>query len=193
MKVLFEKRILLTIVFYGADIALSTIVFVMLFHTPLLKNIGVFFYRGCFLLLISGMVAVLICGISKRIFKKLELDGKDFVCVFLIFTGITLGWFVLLPVTVERSISVYMLSYMDENDKQEITSEEFGDIFYNKYIMDYGAFDKRFAEQIASGNIEETENGGYVITDSGRMTVSLFRLCACIFDTDKWLVYPNNY
>lgn len=183
----------MTLVFYGADVVLSTVIFVILFHTPLLKNIGVFFYRGCFLLLISGILSVVICCIGRRLFQRLELDVKDSVCVFFIFTGITLGWFILIPVTVERSISVYMLSYMDENDKEGITSEEFGNIFFEKYIMDYGAFDKRFMEQIESGNIEQDGKKGYVITDSGRMIVSLFRLCANVFDTDKWLVYPNEF
>lgn len=187
-----KKRIFCTVIFYGADILLSTIVFVALFHTPLLKQIGVFFYRGCFLLLAAGAVSVMISGIGKRMFRKLALDGKDSACIFFIFTGITLGWFILIPVTVERSISVYMLSYMDENDRQEITAGQFGDIFYEQYIMDYGAFDKRFEEQIVSGNIKETANGGYVITDSGRRIVSLFRLCAGLFDTERWLVYPKS-
>lgn len=188
-----KKQILMTLVFYGVDVVLSTVIFVILFHTPLLKNIGVFFYRGCFLLLVSGILSVVICGVGRRLFHKLELDVKDSVCVFFIFTGITLGWFILIPVTVERSISVYMLSYMEENDKEGITSEEFGNIFFDKYIMDYGAFDKRFTEQMESGNIEEDGAGSYVITDSGRMIVSLFRLCANVFGTDQWLVYPNEY
>lgn len=188
-----KMQILLTIIFYGADVALSTVIFILLFHTPLLKGVEVFFYRGCFLLLIAGIVSIIICSIGRKVFKRLEMDVKDYVCVFFIFIGITLGWFILAPVTVERSISVYMLSYMDENDREGITSDQFGSVFYDKYIMDYGAFDKRFDEQIASGTIEEDENGGYRITKSGRMIVSLFRLCADIFGTDQWLVHPGDY
>ena len=37
------------------------------------------------------------------------------------------------------------------------------------------------------------DDGGYVITDSVRKIVNLFRLCANLFDTEKWLVYPNDY
>jgi len=57
--------------------------------------------------------------------------------VFFLFAGFALGWFTLLPVTVERSVSVFMLSYMDQNSETGITAGEFGEIFYQKYIEEY--------------------------------------------------------
>lgn len=188
------KKLILTTVVYALVMIISTLFFILLFHTPILKKLNVFFYRGCFFLVLSSIFAVVCILICKKVFSKLELEIKDAFVIFFLFFGFTLGWFVLIPVTVERSISVYMLSYMDQNDKQGITSDEFGDIFYQNYITDYGAFDKRFDEQITSGNIEKLKDGdGYVITDSGRNIVGLFRICANLFDTDKWLVYPNDY
>ena len=187
-----KAKIITTIFFYGVVVLVSTVLFVVLFHTPLFRNVDVFCYRGVILLMIATLFSALLAWAGVRAFKKLEMDVKDVIAVFCIFFGITLGWFILIPVTVERSISVYMLSYMDENDSYEITSEEFGNIFYDSYIEDFGAFEKRFAEQEISGNIE-AKNNGYVITDSGRFIVNLFRICAKLFDTDKWLVYPNEY
>lgn len=187
-----KVKIIKTIIFYGLDVLVSTVLFVLLFHTPLFRNVDVFCYRGVILLIIAALFSGCLAWGGVCVFKKLEMDVKDVIAVFCIFSGITLGWFILIPVTVERSISVYMLSYMDENDSSEITSEEFGNIFYDSYIEDFGAFEKRFAEQEISGNIE-AKNNGYVITDSGRFIVNLFRICANAFDTDKWLVYPNEY
>ena len=187
-----KAKIIRTIIFYGADILVSTVMFVVLFHTPIFRDLGVFFYRGVILLVIAALFSAFLAWAGMRIFKKLDMDIKDMIAVFCIFFGVTLGWFILIPVTVERSISVYMLSYMDENDSAEITSEEFGNIFYDSYIEDFGAFEKRFKEQEVSGNIE-VKNDGYVITDSGRFIVNMFRVCANLFDTDKWLVYPNEY
>lgn len=98
------------------------------------------------------------------------------------------------PVTVERSISVFMLSYMEQNDETSITTEEFGNIFYKKYIDEFGAFDKRFHEQVMTGSIKETtENEHYVITERGRFLVQIFRLFGRLFDTEQWLLYPNEY
>lgn len=187
-------KFILTLVTYGIIVALTSVVFVILFHTPLFRNINVFFYRGVILLLISSFIAVGFMLAAKKIFQQMQFDAKDCIVIFCLFFGITLGWFVLIPVTVERSISVYMLSYMDQNDTTGITSNDFADIFYDNYITNYGAFDKRFAEQITSANIEESEDGnGYIITENGRFIVKLFRLCAEMFDTEKWLVYPNDY
>lgn len=187
-------KLVLSLVTYGIIITLASIIFVILFHTPLFRNINVLFYRGVILLLISSFIAVGFMLIAKKIFRQMQFDAKDCVVIFCLFFGITLSWFVLIPVTVERSISVYMLSYMDQNDTTSLTADEFSDIFYNNYIINYGAFDKRFAEQITSGTIEESGDGnGYIITENGRFIVKLFRLCAEIFDTEKWLVYPNDY
>lgn len=188
------KKHCLTAIVYMATLIISTVFFVLLFHTPILKSLNVFFYRGCIFLFISAVFSFILMLLAKKYLKKLELDIKDAVVVFFLFTGFTLGWFTLLPVTVERSISVFMLSYMDQNDQTGITSDEFGDIFYQKYITDFGAFDKRFKEQIMSGNMEAAESGdGYIITENGRFVVDMFRFCADLFDTEKWLVYPNNY
>lgn len=187
-----KAKMIKTIIFYGVDVIVSTVLFVALFHTPLFRNVDVFCYRGVILLLIAALFSAVFAWAGMRGLKQLEMDGKDIFAIFCIFSGITLGWFILIPVTVERSISVYMLSYMDQNDRYEITSEEFGNIFYDSYIEDFKAFEKRFAEQEISGNIE-AKNNGYVITDSGRFIVNLFRICADLFDTDRWLVYPNEY
>lgn len=187
------KKLSLTIVTYGVIILLATVIFIALFHTPLFRGIGVFFYRGCILLIISSVIAAALTVLASKLFKKLEMNAKDAMVVFFLFSGFTLGWYTLIPVTVERSISVFMLSYMDQNDTQGISSDEFGDVFYDTYIQDFGAFDKRFREQVISGNIEDADDGGYVITDNGRTIVNLFRTCANLFDTEKWLVYPNDY
>lgn len=183
-----------TILIYGLVLILCTLIFIALFHTSLLSSLKVFFYRGCLLLLISAIVAVLLTIIAGKVFKSLDINLKDYLVVFFLFVGITLSWYTLIPVTVERSVSVFMLSYMDQNDQKGVTSEEFGEVFYEKYIDDFGAFDKRFKEQIISGNVEPAADGhGYVITDNGRFIVGLFRTCAKLFGTEQWLVYPNDY
>ncbi len=65
-------------------------------------------------------------------------DFKDCLEAFLLFFGITLGWFLLIPVTTERSISVYMLSYIDSLGKP-IGKEEFERIFFDDYIVRHGS------------------------------------------------------
>lgn len=185
------KTLFYSIVVYGVSVLVASGVFIGLFHTKLFSGITVFFYRGVIFLFIASAVAALVTFGIKSFFASLSLDMKDVFISFVLFFGFTLGWYTLVPVTVERSISVYMLSYMDQNPKA-VTEEDFEKIFFDNYITKYGAFRKRFNEQLLSGNIKKTD-GGYVITDNGRRVVNLFRASASLFNTEKWLVYPNDY
>ena len=185
------KTLFYSVLVYGVSVLVASGVFIGLFHTKLFSSITVFFYRGVIFLFIASAVAALVTFGIKSFFAALSLDMKDVFISFVLFFGLTLGWYTLVPVTVERSISVYMLSYMDQNPKA-VTEEDFEKIFFDNYITKYGAFRKRFNEQLLSGNIKKTE-GGYVITDNGRRVVNLFRASASLFNTEKWLVYPNDY
>ena len=112
--------------------------------------------------------------------------------VFVIFCCVNMVIFTLIPVTVERSVSVFMLSYMDENSDQKFTKDDIGEVFTAKYVNDYGAFDKRFDEQLVTGTIVDNGDGTYTITDQGRFIVTMFRGVAKVFNTDQRLVYPNE-
>lgn len=190
------KKIIITILLYFTVWMVCTILFIGLFHISVINKLNVFFYRGCIFLLFCTVLAFILIIVAGVYIKRLELSLKDAFMVSGLFFGITLGWFSLIPTTVERSISVFMLSYMEENPTEDgISAEEFGDIFYEKYIQEYGAFEKRFHEQEVSGTIIPVSNeaDGYVITDRGRFIVDMFRLFSELFNTEEWLVYPNEY
>ena len=180
------KRFLCNICAYGISFIVGTLVFIGLFHTSLFSSISVFFYRGIAYLLVSSLVVVFAMTCIDRLKKYFNIDAMDYVSVSGMFIGITLGWFILIPVTVERSVSVYMLSYM-ANMNKPITEEQFRRTFYDDYIVGLGAFEKRFAEQSASGNIKKTDDG-WVLTDAGLSVVKFFRYSADIFDTDRRLI-----
>ena len=179
---------------YVVLMIVATAIFIGLFHTAFLDWLNVFFYRGVVFLLISSLLAaIMMWGMRKWVDSRI-IQIRDIFTIFFVFLGFTSTWFVLVPVTVERSVSVFMLSYMAENSEHGIDAEDFGKIFYQKYIVDFGAFDKRFYEQITSKNMESSADGhGYVITENGRRIVDLFRTSAKLFNTEKWLVYPNEY
>lgn len=183
------KLVLVYVIFYFC----ATIIFIGLFHTELLNGIDVLMYRGVvFIILSSGMAAVLM-GICRYVWHRNHIAWKDVILLFVGCCCVNMVFFTLVPVTVERSVSVFMLSYMEENAEKSYTKEDVEEIFVQKYINDYGAFDKRFHEQIVTGTIEEKSDGTYGITKQGKQIVGLFRIIAEWFDTDRRLVYPNNY
>ena len=165
-----------------------TALFVGLFHTGLLKNMEVLMYRGVAFILITGVVAAVIMAVLRKLWGFITI--RDIIMMFVIFCCVNMVFLTLIPVTVERS--VFMLSYMDENSDQTFTEESVGEVFTSKYVEDYGAFEKRFDEQVVTGTIEQNPDGTYSITERGRFIVKAFRTIAEWFDTDRRLVYPNE-
>lgn len=167
-----------------------SVMFVGLFHTGLLKNMEVLMYRGIVFIVITGVIAAIVMGVIRKFWGFITV--RDIIMVFVIFCCVNTAFFTLIPVTVERSVSVFMLSYMEENSDQTFTQDSVGDVFTEKYVTDYGAFEKRFVEQVATGTIEENADGSYSITERGKFIVKMFRTVAEWFDTDRRLVYPNE-
>lgn len=182
-----------TTVIYAALYLVSLIVLIGLFHTALFKNINVLMYRGTIFVLIAGILPTVLMWLLKKYGRTVCLSVKDFFMVYCICCCVNMVLLTLIPVTVERSISVFMLSYMEENEGKRCTKEEIEDVFSLKYMQDYGAFEKRLNEQLVSGNVAEYQDGSFAITDRGKFIVELFRISAELFDTDRRLVYPEKY
>lgn len=175
---------------YALIYIVCTALFIALFHTSFLAGMDVLMYRGAAFIIITGIVSAVIMGVIRKFWGFVTI--RDIIMMFVIFCCVNMVFLTLIPVTVERSVSVFMLSYMDENSDQTFTEESVGEVFTTKYVEDYGAFEKRFHEQVETGTIVENPDGTYSITDSGRFVVKMFRTIADWFGTDQRLVYPNE-
>ncbi len=184
------KSVIGLIGIYALIYVVCSVMFVALFHTGILKDMGVLMYRGIVFIVITGAIAAIVMGVIRKFWGFITV--RDIIMMFVIFCCVNMVFLTLIPVTVERSVSVFMLSYMDENSDQTFTQESVGEVFTSKYVEDYGAFEKRFDEQVVTGTIEENPDGSYTITERGRFIVKLFRTIAEWFDTDRRLVYPNE-
>lgn len=168
---------------------ISFFLVIKLVRGPLLSGMEVLMYRGIIMIVLSGLITAGLAYGFKRLVKVTWLDIKDYITIFIICCCVNLAFFILVPVTVERSVSVFMLSYMDTYDKG-YTQEEIGEIFVDKYVNEYGAFEKRFNEQLETGSIVLNPDGTYSITDTGRFIVKMFRLTSDVYKTDPRLVNP---
>ena len=169
----------------------GTGIFILLFHTPIAKNIHVLMYRGIILLILSALIVFIGIFLIHKYWIK-AIDIKDSLLMTLTFCCINMVLFTLIPVTVERSVSVFMLSYMSDHKKEAYTEEEMEDVFIKYYVEEYGAFQKRFEEQKVTGTVKEITNG-YVITERGEFIVDMFRIVGKLFDTDQRLLYSNSF
>lgn len=184
------KEIALSILAYIVLWLISFGILILLIRSPLFSGMEVLMYRGIIMIVISGLTAALLAFGFRKLAKAGWLDVKDYICTFIICCCVNMVFFTLVPVTVERSVSVFMLSYMDSAADNHFTEEEIKEIFVDKYVNEFGAFQKRFSEQIETGTIEDNGDGTYSITDTGRTVAGMFRLISDIYKTDERLVYP---
>lgn len=168
---------------------LGSLLFILLFHTNLFASVSVFFYRGIFLLVISSILIILIAIVVKTVSKRKIFTVRDVLLSVVVVFCFNLVFFTHVPVTADRSISVFLLGYLNDHPGEIITKDEVAQVFIKKYIYEYEGINKRFEEQIASGNIVDEENG-YRITKQGKFIISVYNLIANLFDIDKKIVSP---
>ena len=178
------KSVLIALGIYVITGFIATVFFIGLFQTPLFKD-TIFCYRGWIFVLFSTLLMMILMHVCQR--KCAYLTIKDTIIACICFSSITFGWFTLIPVAVERSISVNMLGYMTNHENTSFTQEEFQQIFIENYLNKHQAMSKRFDEQENSGNIKK-DKSGYRITQKGKNLVGIFKLIAKLFNTDKWVV-----
>ncbi|OYP48013.1 hypothetical protein CG709_03170 [Lachnotalea glycerini] len=99
-------------------------------------------------------------------------------------------WLSTIVVSLDRSLSVFVLSYLAEENRS-YSEEELNEVFQTIFIEKYEMLDRRFWEQLESGNIEE-EGGGYKLTDRGEGLVDIFKAVGKIYKVDDRFINPNQ-
>lgn len=166
---------------YAAALAGGTVAWIALFHTPLLAG-SVLFYRGLVLLAVTtAVVATVLLVLRRRRYRGL-LGIRDILLIVTLLLSVNVVFFTHLPVTADRSISVFILAYMNRADGP-LTSQEISDSVVHEYLVARGAIAKRLDEQVVTGTIVR-DGDGYVISPEGRGLVGLYELIAGVFNID---------
>lgn len=172
---------------YGAALAGGTAFWIVLFHSPLLDS-WVFFYRG--LALLAMATAVLVAAlVSLRRGNVRRLIGlRDMLLIASLLVSVNVVVFTHLPVTADRSISVFMLAYLDRATDPQ-TADEISEAVVREYVEEREAVAKRLDEQLAIGTVVGTPDG-YVISAEGRWLVGVYHAIADLFDIDPRNLAP---
>lgn len=183
-KDFFRLLLVYVLLFFAGSVS-----YVLGIRSGIFDGISVFFYKGIIAIIAAGSVFSVIMLMIKLAAMKKIIIVRDILLFFCAFCCIHVVIFTHLPVTADRSVSVFMLGYM--NDKNgECTKQELEDVFIEKYVQEYEAFDKRLFEQIYTGTIAETEKGTYIITDPGKRIIGIYEVVADWFEIDKKLISP---
>ena len=193
---MFTQTWLRDLIFYSVVIVLFSLLYALLAHMPFLESWSqVFYYRMNMALLITIVVAgVLLWGARKYSYKygHRYFSVKDAICALLMAALLNFAFLSLILVSLDRSISVYLLSYMASHEEQSFTIPELEHIFLTGYIQGSAAMSRRMMEQIATGTVVEKAPDVYQITTGGKRMVETWRLLSEVYPVDKHFLYPQE-
>lgn len=146
----------------------------------------ILFYKGMLIIcLATGLTWMLMYRILGR-----ALIGHINAIASMAFALIAV-FFVLIPVSLDRSVSVFLLGYMNTEHLETYSKNDLSNAFDEIYMNKYGAIDRRVNEQLASGNIMEISQGQYAITPQGKKFIKTSIWIADIFGVDKKFLEPS--
>ena len=179
------KRFAILILTLGLAVAAGFLIYLGLTNTPLFAGIAILFYRGILLCAVSAIVLAAALALATR-WKPLALE--TIVAAAALSFAFNLSFLVIFPVTIDRSISVFLLAEIEAHDG--IDTPELQRLFVDRYVRDMAQIDRRVAEQTQSGNIT-LENGHIRLTERGRRFLALSRNIGRAFATDPRFVRPE--
>ena len=157
-----------------------TSIYLLSFKLNLIK---IFFYKGILYLIVISIVLITILLIYKK--YKNYFDIKDIIIIILLFFLTNILVFGMIPTTIDRSISVFMLNSIN---KEELSKKEIEKIFIDEYVYKNKAFEKRINEQITTGTIKKNSKGKYTLTKKGKSLLKLFKMINKIYNINSKLL-----
>ena len=173
---LFRQLFLLAVV-----TILGFAVYVLMFWVRVGGSMSILFYRG----IVLAVVTAILVGLIALWPARRTGDSSLPVAAAALSLSFNICFLVLLPVTVDRSVSVYLLSTIE---RRQMNPAELQRAFIDGYVVKMGAIDRRIDEQRKSGNIIVSPDGKVRLTPQGKRFMSFSRLVARVFATDPRFV-----
>lgn len=172
---------------YALATLLGGALFVGLMHgAAAILGPGVMFYRGVGALIVVFLALLIILVLALPRMPKFGLDGADALGAAIVSTCLLLAIFIVGPITVDRSVSVFMLSQFEAADGP-LTPQQTRDAFVRIYVDDWAQIERRLKEQQVSGNLEPTPDG-WRLTSRGRAFMKTARAMSSVFGGDPRFV-----
>ena len=149
-----------------------TTLFIILLQIDFLRITDIYFFDGIYLLVVSLIISYPFIKIEKKI--------KN-ICLIAVFS-MNFGFFVLFPVSYERSVTVQLLTNLSEIDRSTVISEDYIKTEIIKITETQKFTEKRIIEQLYTGYILETDDG-YKVSKSINNFIRLKNTISKIFKT----------
>lgn len=174
--------------FYIIGFLINILVFVSLFNI----NIGIdtFFYKGLVITFLSLIFQIFFLDFINK--NKNFLFNKIHIALACSLTlSFTLLLHTLILTSLDRAISVYFISMMNDN-KSGLRTIEIKNKFYDEYFESDMAIERRIKEQMITGNIKKID-GKYLITKRGENIFLFFKYLSKTFNIKNNYVPEYNF
>lgn len=170
----------------GIFLAFASAVFAYAIFLVAIRNMfpdGIVFYQGVAICL---FVSLAICFIMFLV--KLPATENMLVSVAIFFMLYSVN--ITFPALLDRSISYYIIGITAKDGSADIDRYRQG--FYNGFVVNNKAIEKRLNEQIATGNIT-CNDGVCYLTSKGKALYRVNLFLATLLKLDTRYVDPVNY
>jgi len=139
---------------------LFSLIFILFFHSPLFSKQKVLFYRGAGLLVVTTIITLLIEIIIFN--RRWKLKTETLIAALVLSFAIHLSFFVVFPVTFDRSITMYLLNTLKRKQNSEIckglNEKELEELFIKEYVKESQAVNRRIVEQSLIDFVERQDD-----------------------------------
>jgi hypothetical protein len=178
-------------VLYAAAPVIGFVLLVALFRAGVLAQVNILFYRGLALIALAFAATFAIVFFAARRGPIAGVRGRDAFSAAVLSLAFNLCFLVIFPVTIDRSISVFVLGQMAAHSDRAYSADQMAQVFSDVYIGEDQQIDRRMREQLLSGNVERVGDG-YRISAHGKAFIQTSKLIAWLFDGDTRFVSPPS-
>ena len=180
------KTVILTLAYLGGSVVLGLVIYVALFLTPLFADQTILFYRGIELAFIAGAgLAAASAALARWLWRS--LDWTLILAATCMSLAFNICFLTVIPVTLDRSISVFLLARLEAAGPRGLSPAEARKLFIDDYVVGMDQIGRRYDEQIKSGNIE-LRDGRAVVSPQGARFLSFARTVSRTMHTDPRFV-----
>jgi len=176
-------------ILYAAAPVIGFALLVALVRAGVLAQVNILFYRGLALIALAFLATFAAVFVLARRGPIDGVRGRDAFSAAVLSLAFNLCFLVIFPVTIDRSISVFVLGQMAAHADRTYSSDQMAKVFSDVYVGEDQQIDRRMREQLLSGNVERVGDG-YRISAHGKAFIQTSKLIAWMFDGDSRFVSP---
>ncbi len=166
----------------------GVVIFVTLFWLGCCQNkIFIVMYRG---LLLAGIAAVIHTLLLTFFLRRVPHREHVVLSAVSLALSLNIIFLVTFPVTIDRSVTVYLLGQLSSHPSG-MTESELDERLIHQYVGEYRAVNRRMREQMMTGNVT-LEGERFVLTQQGKNFMGFSAVVADVFGVDSRFIRSSN-